>query len=129
MSAWRGPAKIGAFTAPAPRPAVLRPGTTRSRRGRGMRLRFALAIALLGVLLLAAVPAGVQARPQAAGIIQLASGPDPAAIQAKVDAFRADLGGSSNGAAPPAAAGRREINWDGVPDSLSAPNTLPADFF
>src|SRR5262249_43082061 len=25
--------------------------------------------------------------------------------------------------------GRREINWDGVPDAASAPNNLPADFF
>jgi hypothetical protein len=27
------------------------------------------------------------------------------------------------------AAGRREINWDGVPDELAAPNFLPGDFF
>ena len=25
--------------------------------------------------------------------------------------------------------GRREINWDGVPDSLAAPNNLPGNFF
>ena len=25
--------------------------------------------------------------------------------------------------------GRREINWDGVPDASSAPNNLPANFF
>lgn len=25
--------------------------------------------------------------------------------------------------------GRREINWDGVPDNLSAPNNLPGNFF
>ena len=25
--------------------------------------------------------------------------------------------------------GRREINWDGVPNNFAAPNHLPADFF
>jgi hypothetical protein len=34
------------------------------------------------------------------------------------DQFRADLGSA-----------RREINWDGVPDSSAAPANLPADFF
>ena len=30
---------------------------------------------------------------------------------------------------PPAAAGRREISFDGTPDAQSAPNLLPPDFF
>ncbi len=54
-----------------------------------------------------------------------------AGLQVFVDLFRADLGG---GAANPNVAGsfgigRREINWDGVADALSAPNNLPANFF
>jgi hypothetical protein len=47
-----------------------------------------------------------------------------------VDAFRALLGQPDNGSAPGSQpAGRREINWDGVPDTFAAPNALPRDFF
>jgi hypothetical protein len=37
----------------------------------------------------------------------------------------------ASGATPTdiSATGRREINWDGVPDNRSAPNLLPANFF
>jgi hypothetical protein len=50
-------------------------------------------------------------------------------IQAKVDQYR-DLLGPDNGGAPEGdPEGRREINWDAVPDDLAAPNALPADFF
>jgi hypothetical protein len=57
-----------------------------------------------------------------------ASGANPAAIQATVDSFRAALG-ANNGVGGSFPSGRREINWDGVPDALSAPNNLPANFF
>src|SRR5262249_27859070 len=51
-------------------------------------------------------------------------------ITAVVEQYRALLGGPNNGATPGAlATGRREINWDGVPDDLATPNFLPADFF
>jgi len=47
-----------------------------------------------------------------------------------VTAYRALLGEPNNGGAPGAhPTGRREINWDGVPDDLAAPNFLPGDFF
>jgi len=63
-------------------------------------------------------------------IVEQASGANAAAIQASVDAFRVDLGGALNpnvaGSFP---SGRREINWDGVQDALSAPNNLPPNFF
>jgi hypothetical protein len=45
-----------------------------------------------------------------------------------VDAFRSALG-PNNGVGGSFASGRREINWDGVPDAFAAPNLLPADFF
>jgi hypothetical protein len=63
-------------------------------------------------------------------VVEQAGGANAAAIQGAVDAFRADLGNPLNpnvaGSFP---TGRREINWDGVPNNLSAPNNLPPDFF
>jgi hypothetical protein len=63
-------------------------------------------------------------------LVEQAGGANAAAIQGAVDAFRADLGNPLNpnvaGSFP---TGRREINWDGVPNNLSAPNNLPPDFF
>jgi hypothetical protein len=53
---------------------------------------------------------------------------DAASIQATVDAFRQSLG-TNNGVGGVFTSGRREINWDGVPDTLSAPDLLPGDFF
>lgn len=52
-------------------------------------------------------------------------------ITAIVNQYRAVLGDPNNGGAPGAhSTGRREINWDGVPDEEPpAPNFLPADFF
>lgn len=64
-----------------------------------------------------------------AQVSRTASGANAAAIQATVDQFRADLGGANNGVGGSFVNGRREINWDGVPDSFSAPNFLPVDFF
>ena len=58
-----------------------------------------------------------------------AAGPNAASIQSQVDAFRAALGGANNGVGGAFSNGRREINWDAVPDSSSAPNNLPANFF
>jgi hypothetical protein len=56
----------------------------------------------------------VSAPAAAQPLVREAAGATPAAIQAAVDAFRADLGGANNGnAAGSQAGGRREINWDG----------------
>jgi hypothetical protein len=63
-------------------------------------------------------------------VVRTASGNAPAGIQLAVDQFRSDLGDPDNGATPGSqGVGRREINWDGVPDNFAAPNLLPFDFF
>ncbi|MBS1792207.1 MAG: VCBS repeat-containing protein [Acidobacteria bacterium] len=65
----------------------------------------------------------------AAPVVRQGSGANAAALQALVDQFRADLGGANNGVGGSFTTGRREINWDGVPDAFSEPNLLPLDFF
>jgi hypothetical protein len=52
-------------------------------------------------------------------------------VAAAVEEFRELLGEPNNGGNPAngIGPGRREINWDGVPDELSAPNFLPNNFF
>lgn len=61
--------------------------------------------------------------------VRSAAGIAPANVQASVDQFRADLGALNPNVSGSFGSGRREINWDGVPDSFSAPNNLPANFF
>ncbi|WP_447985083.1 PEP-CTERM sorting domain-containing protein [Nitrospira sp. Nam74] len=81
---------------------------------------------VVGLVWMALITVG----PSYAVSVQQGSGANPAAIQSAVDAFRSDLGGSLNSnVAGSFATGRREINWDGVPDNLSAPNNLPSNFF
>ena len=50
-------------------------------------------------------------------------------ITAVVERYRTLLGPDNGGEASSKPTGRREINWDGVPDEFAAPNFLPADFF
>ena len=88
-------------------------------------LKFAVRSCVV-VLALFALPSLIWANP----VVFSASGPNAAAVQATVDAFRAQLGGGSVAGANGSFGGvRREINWDGVPDNLSAPNNMPANFF
>ncbi len=66
----------------------------------------------------------------AAPVVRQGSGANATALQPIVDQFRADLGGAlnpNNGQA--FTTGRREVNWDGVPDNFSEPNNLPPNFF
>ena len=83
----------------------------------------------LGAALLASV-----ALPASATTVFSSVGADAAAVQGTVDAFRAALG-TNNGLGACASAdclaglGRREINWDAVPDSASSPNAFSGSFF
>jgi hypothetical protein len=80
------------------------------------------AIAVAAVMLTS--PAITFAKP----MVFSAAGKAPSDIQASVDAFRNFLG-TNNGVGNTFPGGRREINWDGVPDAFAAPNNLPANFF
>ena len=89
---------------------------------------------LFVVLVAFAVSTTVSSAAQAGGgppavNVQQAAGTSAAAIQSAVDAYRADLGALNPNVAGSFGSGRREINWDGVPDAFSAPNLMPADFF
>jgi hypothetical protein len=57
-------------------------------------------------------------------------GNEPSEIQSVVDEFRNALG-PNNGNAPVAGNpnGRRQINWDALPDGLADPNPFAGDFF
>src|SRR4051812_43745686 len=76
---------------------------------------------LLASLVLAATATATAAPAGAAVTVRQASGTTPAAIQTAVDQFRTDLG-PNNETGGPALDGRREIDWDGVPDSQADPN-------
>src|SRR5512143_2732572 len=86
-------------------------------------MKYVFAIALAALIL--SLPTITVATP----VVFEASGASPADIQAAVDAFRAFLGALNPNVPGSFADGRREINWDGVPDAFSAPNNLPANFF
>jgi hypothetical protein len=75
---------------------------------------------LLPVLILL----GAAAPADAAITVRQAAGASPVSIQAAVDQFRDDLG-PSNDSFPAGESGRREIDWDGVPDSQADPHMLP----
>jgi hypothetical protein len=64
-----------------------------------------------------------------AQLVRSAAG-NAATVTAARDQFRLDLGGGTVAGANGSFGGlRREINWDGVPNTAAAPNNLNADFF
>lgn len=65
----------------------------------------------------------------AAPLVFEAAGATAGHIQATVDNYRASLGNLNANVKGSFPDGRREINWDGVPDQFSAPNPMPANFF
>ncbi|HEX2854155.1 MAG TPA: hypothetical protein VHO24_13035 [Opitutaceae bacterium] len=80
---------------------------------------------LLAAFSLLAAVSSVFAAPQ----VTTGAGAAPADIQAAVDAFRAKLGANNGAVAGPLAGGFRNINWDGVADTVSRPFLMPAGFF
>ena len=83
-----------------------------------IRLFWLISIAIVSVSSISGAP-----------VVRTAAGANAAAIQATVDQFRTDLGGANNGVGGSFVTGRREINWDGVPDNFASPNNLPVNFF
>jgi hypothetical protein len=78
---------------------------------------------------LAALAFNLWVFPAGAQVVYSSSGSTIGDILTTVNAFRTDLGALNPNVAGSFDSGRREINWDGVPDSFAAPNALPADFF
>jgi hypothetical protein len=86
---------------------------------------------VLAFTLVAAATWGLPTTPSGAAPTTFsAAGANPAAIQAKVDEFRAALGGANNGTGNSVfRTGRREVNWDDVPDASASPNFLDPKFY
>ena len=80
-----------------------------------------LAVSLLGLCAISTS--------HAAPMVFEVSGAGAGDISLKVSGFQTALGALNPNQPGSFGSGRREINWDGVPDALSAPNNLPADFF
>jgi hypothetical protein len=85
-----------------------------------------LSVLLSGALLAACSDDDDATGPGANATVVTASGD----ITAEIDEFRELLGEPDNDGIPgEQSAGRRELNWDGVPDELAAPFDLPGNFF
>ncbi len=89
-----------------------------------------LRILLVGAVLLILLPAvhgGAQPYGQpGGGPVVVTAACD---IKGAVERYRSLLGPDNGGAPGQRPSGRREINWDGVPDEFAAPHFLPPDFF
>ena len=87
-----------------------------------IRRLFSPAVAVTALLVLLPAPARAQ-------IVRTGAGQTAADILPVVNLFRLDLGALNPNVIGSFGSGRREINWDGVPDQFAAPNNLPANFF
>jgi len=66
---------------------------------------------------------------QASPVVFSATGINAAGILTTVTDFRNALGPLNPNVAGSLGSGRREINWDGVPNQFASPNAFPVDFF
>jgi len=94
-----------------------------------LRIIRVLPAAARRVAFLVVALAGLFAAPPGSAAVFSATGTLASTIQPTVDSFRIALGALNPNVAGSFPTGRREINWDGVPDNFSAPNLLPGDFF
>jgi hypothetical protein len=87
------------------------------------RAIFAGALAVVSLCVGATAGTAATSRPKAT--VVKASGD----ITAAVERYRQLLGPDNGGGPDAQTSGRREINWDGVPDEFAQPNGYPPDFF
>jgi hypothetical protein len=82
-------------------------------------------------LLLVLAAATLSAAPLAAQTVRSATGATAgdAGLNAAINAFRADLGALNPNTPVSFLGGRREVNWDAVPEAASSPNVFPGTFF
>jgi hypothetical protein len=101
-----------------------RPARTTTRRA-----TTAAALAAVALPLLAGAATPASAAPLSVTKVEGAAS-NAAGLAPTVNAYRALLGGPDNGSTLGSQpGGRREINWDGVPDNLASPNLMPANLF
>lgn len=80
-------------------------------------------------IIVAALAIGACAGVSQAQVIFSGASQDAAGLTPVLDSYRANLGALNPNQPGTFFTGRREINWDGVPDGSSAPNLFAGDFF
>jgi hypothetical protein len=106
----------------------------KSRKGTSMSQRAVTSLSsilALGTALVVLSFAGTSTAEAAAKdfVVYKAAGPKAANIQKAVDGYRKALGDLNPNEPGSFKKGRREINWDGVPDDRSDPFLFPGNFF
>lgn len=65
----------------------------------------------------------------AGALVRTGVSADAAGLTGIVDTFRGDLGQLNGNNPGSLGSGRRQIDWDAVPDAFASPNAFPGDFF
>jgi hypothetical protein len=86
-----------------------------------------LGLTVVGCAVAISVPISASAQPRNEVFAKAAA--NQAGLGPTIEAYRAALDNPDNLNNPPSAPGRREINWDGVPNARAAPNLMPPNFF